>query len=439
MRTGLVRQIAIVILLLVAGAGWLSAQPSRPDEPEFFSDDRQLEDLIRQALQRNPSLLQALARYRSALQRVPQVTSLPDPMLSFTQFVRSVETRVGPQLNSVALSQKFPWFGKLDVQGQSALKEAAALYQDYQARQREVIAQIKVAFYDLAYVDRATQIARQEQTLLEQYEAMAQARYAAGQGLQQAVIKIQAEITKIMNRLLLLDRQRVSLSARLNTLADRPPETSLPPTAWVMLPQPSLDLQELYGLGERHRQELKAAMARVEASEKKVELAGKSFWPDITLSAGFINVGDRGDPAGILLPPPDNGKNAYNFSIGINLPIQRKKYRAEVAEATETLIARRKGYLDLRNEMEFSIRDQVIRLETLREQINLFDRVLIPQAEEALRSTESAYQTGQAAALDLLDSERVLLEVRLINARYQADFLQALAALERALGTRFPR
>ncbi|MEE8583457.1 MAG: TolC family protein [Acidobacteriota bacterium] len=429
----------MVILLLLAGAGWLGAQTPRPDEPEFFSGDRQLEGFVRQALDRNPSLSQALAHYRSALQRVPQVTSLPDPMLSFTQFVRSVETRVGPQLNSYSLSQKFPWFGKLHVQGQAALKEAAALYQEYQARRREVIGQVKATFYDLAYVDRAAQITRQEQALLEQYEALAQARYASGQGLQQAVIKIQAEITKIMNRLLVLNRQRESLSARLNTLADRPPETSVPPIPWVALPQVSLDLQGLYGLGERHRQELKAAMARVEASEKKVELAGKSFWPDITLSAGFVNVGERGDPAGLLLPPPDNGKNAYSFSIGINLPIRRKKYRAEVAEATERLIARRKGYLDVRNEMEFSIRDQVIRLQTLRGQIDLFDRVLIPQAEEALRSTESAYQTGQAAALDLLDSERVLLEVRLIKARYRADFLQSLAALERAVGTRFPR
>ena len=94
---------------------------------------------------------------------------------------------------------------------------------------------------------------------------------------------------------------------------------------------------------------------------------------------------------------------------------------------------------DVRNEMEFSIRDQVIRLETLQEQVDLFENALIPQAEEALRSTEAAYETGQLGVLDLLDSERVLLDVRLINARYYSDHLTALADLERALGTRFPR
>jgi len=125
--------------------------------------------------------------------------------------------------------------------------------------------------------------------------------------------------------------------------------------------------------------------------------------------------------------------------VGINIPIRRDKYNAGVLEATEGLIANRKQYLNIRNEMEFSIRDQAIRIETLWEQVELFEEVLIPQAEEALRSTESAYETGQLGALDLLDSERVLLELRLINARYYADYLRALANLERAIGTKFPR
>ncbi|HSR49403.1 MAG TPA: TolC family protein [Acidobacteriota bacterium] len=419
----------------------MSAQhkPSGQEEPGFFSQNPQVELYVREALRRNPALAQALAGYRAALQKVPQVTALPDPMVTFSQFVRSVETRVGPQLNSLALSQKFPWFGKLSAKGQVAFKEAAAMHQVYLARQREIISQVKAAYYDLAYVDRAQSINRQEQALLEQYEALAQARYASGQGLQQAVIKIQAEITKLVNQLLILQRQRTSLASRLNTLLDRQPENPVPPTLWTSVPEVSLDLDELYEMGRRHRQELKAAMARVEAGEKKIELAGKSFWPDITLRAGFTNLGERSDPAALVMPPLDNGKDAYSFSIGLNLPIHRKKYRAEVIEATEGLIARRKEYLNLQNEVEFGIRDQVIRVETLQSQIDLFERILVPQAEEALRSTESAYQTGEAAALDLLDSERVLLEVRLIEARYQADLLRALSDLERALGTRFPR
>ena len=413
--------------------------PAQNDEPEYYSENPQLDTYIRAALDQNPAAQESLARYRAALQKVPQVTSLLDPMVNYTQFIRNVETRVGPQLQSFMFSQKFPWFGELDLKGKTVFKEAAALYQLYRARQREIIHQVKRAFYELSYLDRALEINREEQLLLEHYERLARSRYSAGQGLQNSVVKMQAEITKILNRLKILDQQRESRVAWLNTLMNRRPEGPVPLVHGLPLPQVNLDLEELYGLGERNRQELKAVGARIEKNEQAIELAKKGFWPDFTLGAGFVNVGQRNDPAGLLLPPPDNGKNSFNFSIGVNLPIWRNKYRAEELQATETLIAERRNYLHLRNEMEFSIRDQVIRLQTLLEQIELFETALIPQAETALRSTETAYTTGQLRALDLLDSERMLLDVRLINARYYADYLGALSSLERAVGTRFPR
>ena len=152
-----------------------------------------------------------------------------------------------------------------------------------------------------------------------------------------------------------------------------------------------------------------------------------------------MNVGQRGDPAGELLPPPDNGKNPFTLSLGFTIPLWTGKYRAGVQEAADELVARRHGYRNIRNAMEFSVSDAVVRVQTLDAQIDLFETALIPQAEEALRATEAAYETGQLGVLDLLDSERVLLDVRLINARYYSDYLVALAQLERAIGTSFPQ
>ena len=108
-------------------------------------------------------------------------------------------------------------------------------------------------------------------------------------------------------------------------------------------------------------------------------------------------------------------------------------------QASEDLLAEREGYARDRNDMEFAVRDAVIRLQTLRSQIDLFEQVLIPQTEETLAATEAAYETGQLGVLDLLDSERMRLDVLLINSRYQADYLVALAQLERAVGAAVPQ
>ena len=89
--------------------------------------------------------------------------------------------------------------------------------------------------------------------------------------------------------------------------------------------------------------------------------------------------------------------------------------------------------------MEMVVQEAVVRLETLDRQIDLLDAVLIPQTEEALRATETAYETGQLGVLELLDGERTLIDVHSMRARYLSDLLIALTALERAIGTRVPR
>ena len=118
----------------------------------------------------------------------------------------------------------------------------------------------------------------------------------------------------------------------------------------------------------------------------------------------------------------------------VNIPLQRKKYDAAVAEATQDKIASREGYRSIVNSMEASIRAIGFRIETVERQISLFENTLLPQAEQALRSTEAAYATGSLGILDLLDSERVLLDVRLGLAKLNSDYMKSLAEMERAVG-----
>jgi outer membrane protein TolC len=90
------------------------------------------------------------------------------------------------------------------------------------------------------------------------------------------------------------------------------------------------------------------------------------------------------------------------------------------------------------NTVEASIRSAAFRLKTLQEQIELFERTLAPQANQALHAAEIGYSTGSLRVLELLDSERTLLEVRLSLAQFQSDYMKALAEMERAIGSAFP-
>jgi len=404
---------------------------------DFHAPTPDLHAYISRALKANPTILEARARYEAARQHAPQVLALPDPIINLTKALRSVETRVGPQRHTVTLTQAFPWLGTRQLRGRVAQLEAAALHHVYLATGRNLVAQVKETHYASGYTDASLRRAAEEQSLLEHYDALARARYATGQGLQQAVTRLQAEISRVLDRRHLLGRERQTLVVRLNTLLDRPVHETVPAPERLAPVTTALDRDSLYQLGDAHRHELQAAAALVEMSERSMELAKKRARPGFTASVGVVDVGLRDEIAGVP-PPPDNGRNAVTLSLGMSLPVWGSGNRGAVQQAHEELRAQMSDQASLRNVMEMEVQDALVRIETLQRQLDLFDTVLIPQTEEGLRATEGAYETGQLGVLELLDSERTLIDVRLTRARYASDLLIAFAALERAVGTRVP-
>jgi outer membrane protein TolC len=404
----------------------------------YYSNDEVLDGYIDEAIYANPAIWEAEHRWRAALQRIPQVSSLPDPMVTIMPFISSPETRVGPQELALGISQKFPWFGKLDAKGEIALRDALAAAEQYQARIREAVAAVKRAYYSLAYLDEALRITAEDRELLEHFEEMARARYSTGKGIQQAVIKIQAEITRDDDRMYMLRQQRESVAANLNTLMDRLPDEPVPSLAHLDAPNVNLDLEELYRTGRANRHELKAAEYMIEKGDQAVRLAEREYFPDFTIGLNYIFVDERQDRAGRLNRPEDNGEDVFAVMLGFNIPLWDGKQMSRVRGATELKYANERNYEKMENSMEFSVRDGVLRAETALDQMNLYEKVLIPQAEQALDSTEAAYSTGKLKALDLIDSERFLLNVRLAQAKLKTDYMKALADIERATGTAFP-
>jgi outer membrane protein, heavy metal efflux system len=426
-----------VLLALLAGVvtGW--AQEAKTEAEFATNGDPQLSAYLQAALDGNPAIGQALARYRAAVQKLPQVSALPNPMLAFTNYLRMPETRVGSQTNAVTFTQQFPWFGTLSAREQIAAKEAAMLREQYEASRDQIIWKVKTSYYSLSLVDRALYINDEERLLLEHYEELAESRYQQGAGLQQAVVKLQAEITRNQSQSAELQSRRVDAEASLNALLNRPADT---PVSKVEMPPElpvELDYKQLYQVGRQSRPDLLIALLQIERDEKRIDLARKDRWPGFSLGGTFVNVHARELPPGAA-PIDQNGKNIFAINLGVELPVRRSRYDAEVAEAAESKLASTHGYQDTVNSIEASIREAGSHISTLRGQIALFNSTLVPQTEQALQSAEAAYSTGGLGVLDLLDSERVLLQVRLGLAQMASDYMKSLADMERAIGAPFP-
>lgn len=422
-------EIRMAVAALLAVAGTAQTVPAH--------GDRRLAALVEEALENNPGIRQTFADYQAALHRVRQATGLPDPRFSMTQYVRAIETRVGPQERVLAVSQVFPGFGKRAARGQVAAKLAEERDELHQANRAEVARMVKRAYFEIGFVDKAIALSRENEELVGHFEELAGHRYAQGLGLQADVVRLQAQLTQAQSQREELAQQRVDLEALLNSLLDRPADTPIAEVRLGQIPMASLDQERLVEIGNRQRPDLKAALRRIESREKGIELAQRQFRPEFTAGITWGNVRARGAPPAVV-PLPSHGKDVYGVTVGMTLPIFRSKRDAAVRGATEAFASAREAYRSDASGMEAAIRSLAFRLQTIRSQMRLLEGTLLPQAEQALASTESAYSSGELTVISLLDVQRMLLDVRLSLARLATDYMTAIADLEREIGSDVP-
>ncbi len=411
------------------GAAWSRAAESLRDSLRSTA----LRDLSTEVLERNPEIARAERLAVAAETKAPQVRALPDPVAALSLFVLPPETRTGPQRLSASIRQKFPWFGKLALREKAALYAAAAARAEVERIRLDKLTETRKLAHELAFLDAYETVVKGERSTLVRYEKAAQARYAAGTGLQQGIVRIQAQITRTDTRLLEIAERRFALLAQLNRLRDRPAGAPVDALDANDPSEPRFEAAALYGMAGSRRPELAAAEARIAAGSVLVTLAEKSFRPDITLGLSYTAVEGRDDAAARLNPPEDDGDDILALTGSLNLPVRRKKLEAGLEEATATRWAAEEEKRAVLADIQSKIGDLATRMPLLYEHLTLLETVLQKQAREALRSAETAYSTGKLNAVDLLDAEVVLFEVQIAAARTRADLAVAWAELERAV------
>jgi cobalt-zinc-cadmium efflux system outer membrane protein len=409
-------------------AGLLGVLTARA-EPREIATSLTLDQVVQAALAENPQLRSLHARWEAMQERPIQERTLPDPTLAVKggngvddfSFPKTQETRVD-------VEQTFPWFGKLGLKGKVAEKEAEATHREYEATVREVIMMAKENYFDLYAVQRSLSITRTEEDVLRQMQKIAETRYGVGEVTQQDVLKAQAEISMLKARVLELEQQESVLKAKLNQLLDRRADSPL--GLAVTEPQREFEFQteQLFGLAEKTRPEIKQAQAQVERSQAERDLMKKQFFPDYRLGVeyGHMNSGYV-DFSG--------SENLLMFTVGIDLPIWHTKYRAGVREADKMIESSEAALEAAEKQTSYDVQDASFKLLTARRTLDLYQSALVPQAEARFNASEAGYRTGKVNFLDLLESERFLLNARVMAVTAEGNVGMQLARLERAVGT----
>jgi outer membrane protein TolC len=400
-------------------------------EPAPITSRSTLADYVRLALERSPRLRARSQQWKAALERIPQLRSLPDPRLTYGYFIEEVETRTGPQRHRLGFSQTIPWPGKLIHSSGVALEEAAARQARYEGSRLQLTAEVTRAYAEYHYLARDLEVTRQMLSLVRHWEAVAQARLRAGMSAaHRDVIKAQVELGRLEDRLATVRDLRKPLMARLNALLDQPAATELP---WPRrLPDRGLNRSgaELLRLLPQTSPVLGELDRETAARRRGVDLAWQSYLPDLTFGFDFIEVG----PAR-MRPLRGSGDDPLLARVGLNLPIWFGRYGASVSEARARLQAAEEERRRRQNALSADVSQALFAYRDAERKSRLYRGSLVPKAEQSLQAVSRAYEAGQGDFLDLLDAERLLLEFHLSLERARADRVIALAVLEKLVGT----
>ena len=224
--------VSLLVLTLVA-QGWPGDNGAQSAQVVPGSQETlRIEDLVTIALRQNPSIQAAAHRVEASRRRIPQAKSLPDPMLSVgwagNPAPFSIQTGDPSSSRSLVASQQLPYPGKLALRGDVARRESEAVGWDLEQARRNVATDLKGAFYELFFAERALQIAAKNKDLLDKLEQIAEARYRVGKAIQQDVLRSQVELSSLDQRIAMLEQQKISAQARINTLGQKTMANSTP-------------------------------------------------------------------------------------------------------------------------------------------------------------------------------------------------------------------
>ncbi|MGH7231851.1 MAG: TolC family protein [Nitrospiraceae bacterium] len=412
--------LAVLLMAVVISVVPVHAQTAPPATQE-------LPDLVNEALARNPELQAMRQQWEAASNRITQSRTLPDPTLGvqFWNFPESFNV-THAQNTIISLSQKFPFPGKLDLQGEVAGRAAGITEQALHAKERDLIARVKQTYYDLFFAHKAIQIHLDEIDLLKQFFEIAMAKFRTGKGSQVDVLKAQLEQSTLHQELPVLEQRRDTVQAKLNTLRDRDPHISVSvppdpvPIRFDGLPE------DLYRLALGDRPELKAAKLAIERNERSRAFAERQYYPDLEVAfQRFQN-----------FQAPDG----FGAIAIVNLPFAfwtKPKYDASVREAKAAAAAANADYHAWQNLTRFQINELLAKVRAQERVAELYRTTILPQAQQSLESARAGYRTGRADFLDLIEAERALRELQLAYYRAVVERENQLAALEQVTGSKF--
>src|SRR6185503_1005953 len=138
---------------------------------------------------------------------------------------------------------------------------------------------------------------------------------------------------------------------------------------------------------------------------------------------------------GYMLMPGDAG--AWTARAGItwpNAPWSRKRLDAEIEVQALRVTAATARRDSVASAVRRGVHEAQVQIAAARERAELIESTLLPHVEHALEVSQAGYRTGRAEFGDVIEAQRMVLDVGVQYAEARSAVALSLAGLDRAIG-----
>jgi outer membrane protein TolC len=468
-----------LLITFIALGGWIIASSQQyPDS---------LLRYLEIAAKNNPGVLQKFSEYQAALQKIPQVGSLPDPELSAGVFLSPMELVSGNQIADLRIMQMFPWFGVLRYGKDEMSLMAKAKFELFRDAKLQVFYDVQRSWYELYKVQKDISISEKNIEILKLIERLALVRFksaslespgtssqssqtssvrnggnntgssgmqtmGAGQnntgssGSNQSssmqtgamgsssgssgladIYRIQIESSDLENNIALLKNQQNSIIAKFNTYLNRPVTSQVYTYENIIRDSLEFSLTVVSDSMLAHNPMLGMLDFEKQSLEARKKMVTSMGYPMVGLGLNYSVIGKSAMSTSSM-----NGKDMVMPMVVLTLPIYRKKYTAMQNEAELLKAATSENYQATANSLQSEYYQAVLLYQDAQRRVKLYENQF-QLASKSLDLMLKSFSTSSSGLTDVLRVRQQTLDYELRQVEAVADFNTAIAWLKRLM------
>ena len=399
----------------------LKAEGAEPTRPTY--------DLLRVidlAVERNPVMAGAQGVIDQSTGRRVMAGAYPNPTIEgdggrgFLRDAGPLTTAIPTSATEymVFLGQPLEWPKKRAARQSAAEAGLAGATIGLVETRLNLAAEVKLAFYDLLLAQRDAVLAKQNLEIVKDVQRIVNARVRLGEAPQFEAIKAQVEVLKADQGVTRAENVVRVNRVFLDTLTVGALGTDYDIEGDFRLFPRGLSLQSLVAQAMEQHPSIKRLSKSVEQAHRNIEFERQSRMPNITLTTSYMR---------------EYGREGIDFGLSVPTPIWYQK-QGEIATALGAKRTEEAGLLRTRNILVREVNQHFQDAQTTAHLIEVFEKGLLKQSQEALRIAQFSFQQGESSLLEVLDAQRVQRQILFDYAQARFELSVSLARLERAVG-----